>query len=142
MNNTGNYEDFVNDGETRDKNRTNDNSTAKNNGGIGRLDVFVFTCNAALPVEGAKVKIYTIGTDGRQNVLYEMTSGFDGETEAVSLETPNIENSMFPDNQAFAYYYVSIEHPDYVPITDFEVQVFPNTLTILPTDLQPGNGVY
>ena len=63
MNNTGNYEDFVNDGETRDKNRTNDNSTAKNNGGIGRLDVFVFTCNAALPVEGAKVKIYTIGTD-------------------------------------------------------------------------------
>ena len=143
MNNTGNYDDFIGKSNDIEKSDNWQEEMKNENGtGIGKLKIFVFTGNAALPVEGARVLIYNIDNNGRRNILYELTSNFDGETEEVTLKTPGIDNSMSPLSQAFAYYYVSIKHPDYVPVEDFAVQIFPDTITILPTDLQPGSGVY
>lgn len=138
MNNTGNYDDFINNNSTGNQNTKMTNT---DNTGIGKLKIFVFTSNAALPVNGATVKVYTMDSSGNREVLYEMVSNFDGETEEVALATPNIDNSLSPFDQAFSIYYVSINHPDYNPVNDFAVQIFPNTITVLPSNLQPRSEV-
>lgn len=134
MKKTGNYDDFI------DENRTvqqENSGSAEDYSGIGRLKIFVFTGNAALPVDGAQVTVYTLGADGNPNVLYELVSDFGGETEEITLETPSIDNSTSPYDQAFAMYYVDVEQPQYETAKGVVVQIFPNTITVLPLNMQP-----
>ena len=134
MRTTGNYDDFID--ENRAKMEEN-SGNSQDYSGIGRLKIFVFTGNAALPVNGAEVTVYTLGADGNPNVLYNLVSDFGGETEEITLVTPSIDNSTSPYDQAFAMYYVDVEHPQYETAKGVVVQIFPNTITVLPLNMQP-----
>lgn len=134
MKNTGNYNDFING--TNEKATANDGNTADYNG-VGKLKIFVFTGNAALPVDGAEVMVYNLGADGSPNVMYNLVSDFGGETEEITLPTPSIDNSLSPYEEAFAVYYVNVLHPEYRFVEGVAVQIFPNTITVLPMNMQP-----
>jgi hypothetical protein len=141
MNNTGNYEDFTNTDNTKTNNRTTQEIPEPLNTGIGKLKIFVFTGNAALPINGAQITVYTKDSNNNKVILYQLVSNYDGEAEEITLETPDKDNSLSPYDQAFSIYYVNISHPDYNPADNIEVQIFPETITILPTNLQPRNEV-
>ena len=132
MNRTGNYNDFVNNNQN-----INQNNQTTDSGGIGRLKVFTFSANGALPISGSIVRIYSKNSANQPIIHYELVSNYDGETEEVTLETPSIGNSATPFEQAYAVYYVDIEHPDFQSIKEAVVQIFPNTITVLPANLQP-----
>ena len=131
INNTGNYDNFLNEMPNYSNNGIIDS------GGIGRLKIFAYTGNAALPVNGAVIRIYMQDNNGNREPIYNLISGLDGETEELVFETPAIENSLTPNTQAFSIFYVDVEHPDYIPVLGSTVQIFPNTLTVLPLNLQP-----
>ena len=131
INNTGNYDNFLNEMPNYS------NNVIIDSGGIGRLKIFAYTGNAALPVNGAVIRIYMQDNNGNREPIYNLISGLDGETEELVFETPAIENSLTPNTQAFSIFYVDVEHPDYIPVLGSTVQIFPNTLTVLPLNLQP-----
>lgn len=130
--NTGNYNDFVNNMP-----ESQNNDLTQNSGGVGKLKIFTYTGNAALPVNNAVIRIFQKDSNGNETLVYDLLSGFDGETEELLFDTPAIENSLSPENQAFSIFYADIFHPDYVPVKGVSLQVFPNTLTVLPLNLQP-----
>lgn len=137
MNNTGDYYDFINTNEQTGQGTVNENSLMDS---IGRLKVFVFTGNAALPVTDAEIAVYTLNSAGDKNILYNLQSDYSGETEEVTLETYSVDNSMQPNQRAFASYYIDVDAPDFRPVRRLVVQIFPNTITVLPLNMQPQNG--
>lgn len=133
MTNTGDYEQFVSDQEKKTKNKE---SLPQNYPGSGQLKVFLTASNGALPVSRAKVEIFTIN-NGEKCSLFRLTSNYDGEVETVTLETPAAANSFYPNEQAYAIYYIDITHPDYQAVRDAAVQIFPGVTTVFNYNLQP-----
>ncbi len=62
----------------------------------GSLIVFVLDAGGALPVTGARVRIYHSGDMGGEPIA-ELISGENGKTEAIYLPTPPVSISDIPD---------------------------------------------
>ncbi len=133
MTNTGDYDQFVNN---QPKQTENKKSLPENYSGSGQLKVFLVASNGALPVSRAKVEIFTINEE-KKELLFRLFSNYDGEVEAVTLETPAAANSLSPTEQAYAIYYIDITHPDYQTVQDAAVQIFPGVTTLFDYNLQP-----
>lgn len=69
---------------------------------------------SARPISGAKVTISDINNP--ENIIEELTTNEDGQTETVTLQTPPLEYSMVPESsQPYSVYNVQIEADGYEP---------------------------
>lgn len=74
----------------------------------------VTSLGSARPIQGAKITISDINNP--EDVVEELTTNADGQTETISLQTPPLEYSMMPEaNQPYSVYNVHIEAEGYEP---------------------------
>lgn len=66
------------------------------------------------PISGATIRISDINNP--ENILEELTTDRNGQSETVSLGAPPLEYSMIPEsNQPYSVYNIRIEAPGYEP---------------------------
>jgi hypothetical protein len=81
---------------------------------IGYFRANVTSISTARPIAGAKIQISDI--NNTKDILEEITTDADGQTETVSLKTPPLEYSMIPESaQPYSVYNIHIEAPGYEP---------------------------
>lgn len=103
----------------------------------------VYTSNGVIPISGAVVVVTQRRTGGTRLLGVRM-SGRSGLTERITIETPEIDESLSP-NQGRPYALVDImaEYPGYGTVTATNVQIFPSVTTdqnfmLIPNGLFPG----
>lgn len=98
---------------------------------------------SARPISGAKVTISDINNPN--NIIEELTTNEDGQTETITLQAPPLEYSMAPESsQPYSVYNVQIEAEGYEPqeISGAEIlsgQTALQNAELLPVELtEPG----
>ncbi|MEG0830061.1 MAG: hypothetical protein RSD88_02840 [Anaerovoracaceae bacterium] len=102
----------------------------------GYLIAQTYLARMAVPLEGVSV---TVTTDSENPFLiaYEKTD-INGKTQLVSIDTPNLENSLSPSGgKAFASCNIRLDHPDYYTTIVKEVQIFSGEESIQQMEMIP-----
>ena len=101
---------------------------------IGYFKVNVSTADSALPIQGARVTVSSIDTDGNMQVLGVMTTDRAGVTRLMELPTPALRESFDADadsaQRAYFYYQVEVDADGYYPERFVNVALFPGVVTI------------
>lgn len=96
----------------------------------GTLTVYVYTSDARIPIEGAKITVTTDLSPGAA-VIAEETTDRDGYIRPIRLETPDAAESCCPGQETpFTAVAVTAYHPDYMTQSAAAVQIFPGTATV------------
>ncbi|MBR4701666.1 MAG: spore cortex-lytic protein [Oscillospiraceae bacterium] len=108
---------------------------------IGFIKVQASTSRAELPVEGATVTITEGDPGSGMDLLSLQRTDESGQTDAISIDTPELSNSQTPDQaKGWTDVTVTVSHPDYDGITVTRVQVFPGVTTVQEMLLIPRGG--
>ena len=103
----------------------------------GYIIVNVYTTRAQIPLKDALVSV-TSGTGANSKLLGFRTTNESGQTEPISISTPNLELSLSPSKtKPFAICDIKISHPSCYTLTITDVQIFANTQTIQNAELIP-----
>lgn len=113
---------------------------------IGFIRVQTLTSRAEVPVEGATVSITGVASGGGRELLSLQRTDESGQTDAISVQTPERSNSQSPDQaKGWTDVTVTVSHPNFDGIVVNTVQVFPGVTTeqalyliprgAMPTDL-------
>ena len=109
---------------------------------IGLIEVRAVTSRAELPIFGATVTITTAAANGGRQLLSLQRTDESGQTEPVSVQTPERDNSLSPDRpKGWTDVTVSVSHPDYDGIVVNTVQVFPGVTTRQEMVMIPRGGM-
>ncbi len=101
------------------------------------LRVSVTTALGAYPIEGASVTVSSNAL-GERVQLYSVTTGRDGMTPAMLLETPPRAASLSPgDGTPYALYTVEAEAEGFIPLAALNVAMFSGVPAVLPVQLIP-----
>lgn len=101
---------------------------------IGKLQVNVFTSRGKIPVADATVLI----SRGKNDVIALEVTNRSGQTREITVPTPPDSTSSLPTKGMVSTLVdVWVEHPNFVTQKLQNVQLFPDTVTILPIELQP-----
>ena len=93
---------------------------------FGKLRVRVQSAIGALPVSGAKIKIFD--ADQPNKIIEEVTTDENGIMEPIELPTPPREYSMEPnENQPYATYSLNVTANDYEEQLIAGAQILPDT---------------
>ena len=105
--------------------------------GTGYVIVQVTTANTAIPLEGARVRIFR--ADGeRYEVIYDLLSGADGRTERVALPAPARSMSLSPnDGKPYAAYGIEVSSEGYESVAYNAVPIFDGITAIQQANLIP-----
>lgn len=104
----------------------------------GSLQVGVYNISIAKPVSHANVLIFNYNQDGARNVIYEVQTDIDGQTEVLSLPAPPLEYSLSPDMpKPFSEYDIEVTADGFESVLVNNVQIFPNQIAIAPVDMVP-----
>jgi len=104
----------------------------------GTITVYVYTSDARLPVEGAKIVI--VQGDEILATAYTDRSGY---ITPVTVSAPAASQSQSPDGATpFNTVGIRITHPDYETEKIGGVQVFPGTVTVQSVRMIPANPLY
>ena len=99
----------------------------------GYLDIFIFGARQLFPIESANVYIRKDG-----ELLYTVITNEVGQTERLEFETPPTSESTSPGTPfPFTELEVRIEKAGFLPTTIKGVQIFPNVVSRLETELVP-----
>lgn len=106
--------------------------------GTGTLKIQVAAARGAFPIENAKV-IIDRRTENERIVLYEKTSDSSGIVDDIIL--PALP-AVFSQTESTAensgtVYYVSVNHPSYLPVDSVRIKIYDAVNTILPIVLEP-----
>ena len=108
----------------------------------GFLKVQTVTSRAELPVAGATVTVSRLGADGSRELLSLQRSDESGMTAAISIPTPDLDNSLEPDQaQGWTDVQVGGSHPNFDGIVVRDVQIFPGVTTLQKLVLVPRGGL-
>ena len=104
----------------------------------GNLIVQVYTSSAQVPIKNATVSV-TTPEEESPRLLYVRFTDSSGRTPKLELDSPPEQNSLTPDNgtPAFSNYFVRIDHPDFETALVKDVQIFSNSITLLPVEMIP-----
>lgn len=81
---------------------------------IGYFRANITSVDSSRPIAGARVQISDI--NNTEDIIEELVTNEDGQTETISLKTPPLEYSMIPESdQPYSVYNVRIEAPGYEP---------------------------
>ncbi len=105
-------------------------------GGAGTLKVQVSTAETALPVQNAKVSVYTQGT---QNIIYEYFTNENGIVDGLTLLCPPKYLSLDEANgtQPYGTYDLKVESDDYVTTVINAMQIFDGETALSQIYLTP-----
>jgi hypothetical protein len=105
----------------------------------GRFGVRAFSASSAFPVEGALVFIRGKREDGVPFTAAVLETDESGRTPVITLETPPVSASLSPGTGVvpYALYDIEISHRDYYTIITRDVQIYPDTTSILPINMLP-----
>ncbi len=99
----------------------------------GQLQVEVYTSRGKIPISGATVLFYR----GKEIFALEISNA-SGNTKKISIPTPAPESSQEVGGEnPFTAIDILVEHPSFLSQTVENVQVFPETFSILPIELLP-----
>ncbi len=99
----------------------------------GTIQVNVYTSRAKIPVSDAT----TILKRNKQLLAVEITNK-SGQTRPISVPTSELEESETPMGESpFTAVDVYVEHPEFISQIIENVQIFPETTSILPVTLEP-----
>ena len=104
----------------------------------GRFGVRAFSASSAFPVEGALVFVRG-KREGKAFTVAVLETDESGKTPLISLETPPKSLSLAPGSDVVPYglYDVEVSHRDYYTIVTRDVQVYPDTTSVLPINMLP-----
>ena len=104
----------------------------------GILLTRVFTSRGQLPVENAAVSVVLHSDSDRHALLNIQTSDRSGNTLPTTIETPGVQNSQSPGQEApFTLCDIWVERSGYQPLTIQNVQIFPGITSIQDLPLLP-----
>ena len=105
----------------------------------GKFGVRAFAANSAYPVENALVIVRTKKGDGTPATVAVLETDESGKTQIITLETPPKSLSLSPgsDIPPYSLYDVEITHPGFYSVTTRDVQIYPDTTSILPINMLP-----
>ena len=92
----------------------------------GNLKIQVNSTIGYVPVRNATISISYTGESDQ--VLEEVTTDQNGQTEEVALDAPPVEYSLSPsENQPYSEYNLHVTAPDYEPVTISGAQILADT---------------
>ncbi len=94
--------------------------------------VFATTAGGALPVPDAIVEVARNG-----EMLYTLETNVVGETSPVTLDAPDVSNTLEPGRVAYSTYDVLVTKPGFTPVRINDVQVFDGIESIQNVTLLP-----
>lgn len=104
----------------------------------GRLSVRAFSAGASFPVAGALVFVRGKRTDGEVYTIAVLETDESGKTPIIALETPPRSASLSPDGGTpYSLYDVEVSHRDYYTVVTRDVQIYPDTVSVLPVNMLP-----
>lgn len=105
----------------------------------GTIVARVFTSNAMLPLSGASVAITRRSADGRTELVAFRITNYDGLTEPVEIDTPELDGSTLSSSgtQPYARIDLAVDLPGYDRILVTGAQVFTDTQTVQELMLLP-----
>ena len=104
----------------------------------GRLSVRAFSAGSSFPVEGALVFVRGRRADGEAYTVAVLETDESGKTPVITLETPPRSVSLTPGGGTpYAIYDLEISHRDYYTVITRGVQVYPDTVSVLPVNMLP-----
>ena len=104
----------------------------------GRLSVRAFSAGASFPVAGALVFVRGKRTDGEVYTAAVLETDESGKTPVITLETPPRSASLSPDGGTpYSLYDVEVSHRDYYTVVTRDVQIYPDTVSVLPVNMLP-----
>lgn len=88
------------------------------------------------PISGATVQISDI--NNQDDILEEITTDQNGQTETVSLGAPPLEYSMIPEsNQPYSVYNIRVSAPGYEPVDVSGAEILSGEVAIQNVSLLP-----
>ncbi len=105
----------------------------------GSVIARVYTSDAYIPLPNAPVVFSTVDPDGGKTLLAIRTTDSSGLTTPVSVETPDVDQSLSPGLSLKPYASISVQvsYPGFQSIQAEGVQVFPGVETIQGLQMQP-----
>jgi len=104
----------------------------------GRLGVRAFSAGSSFPVAGALVFIRGKREGGEVYTVAVLETDESGKTPVVTLETPPRSASLSPGGGTpYSLYDIEVSHRDYYTVVSRDVQVYPDTVSILPVNMLP-----
>lgn len=97
---------------------------------MGRLQVATFDTDIGRPAPGARILVSPSGSP--DNVIDEIISNDEGQTDTLELSAPPEELSIVPEEryQPYSTYDLTVELPGYEPVFIEGVQILPNRTAI------------
>lgn len=93
----------------------------------------------AVPVAGAQITVFCADND--QTPCASVRTDSSGSTAPIALEAPALTEHDAETAPPFASYRVSIDHPDYRPVTVLDVAIFADLTTVLPVAMIPPRSI-
>ena len=104
----------------------------------GRFGVRAFSASSAFPVAGALVFVRGKRTGGESYTVAVLETDESGKTPVITLETPPRAASLAPGGGTpYSLYDVEVSHRDYYTVVTRDVQIYPDTTSILPVNMLP-----
>ena len=105
----------------------------------GRFGVRAFTASSAYPVSGALVFVRGRRSGGESYPVAVLETDESGRTPIITLETPPKSLSLSPGTGGvpYALYDVEVSHKDFYTIVTRDVQIYPDTTSVLPVNMLP-----
>jgi len=96
---------------------------------FGQIRINLITAGEFRPVENATVQISS--TSDPETVIEEVKTNESGQTQAIDVPAPNIENSMEPESgQPYSEYNITATAPGFERLLVSGVQVFPQVTAL------------
>lgn len=110
-----------------------------NNDGIGRLRFNIFTENEALPVDEARIKVFT-----KDKQIEELVTDSSGTTLSVDLKCPDKEFSLISDStiKPYAEYDVEVSINGFEPVHIEGVEILADTTAIQRVNLNKSQEIF
>ena len=105
----------------------------------GTLIVQTRAARGAVPVAGAQITVFCAFNN--QTPCVSVRTDSSGSTAPIALEAPALTKHDAETAPPFASYRVSIDHPDYRPVTVLDVAIFSDLTTVLPVAMIPPRSI-
>lgn len=103
---------------------------------LGQIRVNLTSTGEFRPVENATVQISS--TSDPERIIEEVKTNESGQTQAVEVPTPDLENSMDPESgQPYSQYNITVDAAGFERLLVSGVQVFPQVTALQESRLNP-----
>lgn len=112
--------------------------TLQNERSFGRLIVRTTAASGAIPIAGATVIVRKTDENGVSQMLGTYLTDINGLTEPLTIETPNLSESLSPGGkQPFSEITTEVSADGYFSTTNINIPIYPGITSIQPVSMVP-----